>query len=377
MAVPEPTPLSRRSASAPPRDQCPWCGQAVTHERFLTIQKRIRDEERRRAREQETRLRAEFARERSAAQAAQLVAIEEARRAGQAAAEAAANATLNKERKARAKVEHDLEDERTKQDQVLSVRLREQRKALKADHDKALRARDQAAFAERAVLATEVEQLRKRLASSEADAGEGAGLDLFDELRAAFPEDRIKRAGAQRSGASLVHEVRVEERILGLIVYDDRPRQAWRDGYVRSLRRDQQAAGAQHAMIATAVMPSGTRQLAIRDGIIIASPARVVLIAQILRDHIVELDRARVSHEEKHEKTAALYAFITSERCAKLFDDVHRTAETILELDVAEKRAHKTTWDKRGDLVRSLQQTHGRISAEVSRIIGTTTSEAR
>ena len=86
--------------------------------------------------------------------------------------------------------------------------------------------------------------------------------------------------------------------------------------------------------------PGRARQLHRQDNVIIACPARVLAVAEILRGHVIQTHDLRMSNEEREEKTAALCAFVTSERCGQLLDSVETLIAKLEEIDVAEKKAH-------------------------------------
>ena len=79
----------------------------------------------------------------------------------------------------------------------------------------------------------------------------------------------------------------------------------------------------------------------------------------------------RLSSAERESKTAALYGFITSERCAQFFSRVDAHAEELLKQQVQEKKWHETAWKREGELIRSIQKTQAELSNEISCIIGT------
>jgi hypothetical protein len=75
----------------------------------------------------------------------------------------------------------------------------------------------------------------------------------------------------------------------------------------------------------------------------------------------------RTSNQAREHKMARLYEFITSDRCAQLLDQIDSLAEALLEVDVSEKKTHDATWSRRGELIRSIQQTRGELSSEARR----------
>ncbi len=104
---------------------------------------------------------------------------------------------------------------------------------------------------------------------------------------------------------------------------------------------------------------------------IIACPARVLALADLLRGHIVQTHELRVSNEAREEKTAELYAFITSEHCSQLLDSFETVINKLLAVDVDEQKAHNAVWEKRGKLLKSALKSHGDLCFEFDRIIGT------
>ncbi len=72
-------------------------------------------------------------------------------------------------------------------------------------------------------------------------------------------------------------------------------RAGWRNAHPwamrMKLRKDQLAAKVDHSVVSTAVFPSGKHQVCQHDGVIIANPARVIAVVQILRKHLGHLVR--------------------------------------------------------------------------------------
>jgi hypothetical protein len=105
--------------------------------------------------------------------------------------------------------------------------------------------------------------------------------------------------------------------------------------------------------------------------VIVANPARVLALVEILRDQIVRMHELRISKEEREDKTVALYAFITSEQFKNLVEQVEAQAGKMLDLDTKEQEAHRRLWDQRRKLIDAVQKARGDLSFEIDRIIGT------
>jgi len=255
---------------------------------------------------------------------------------------------------------------------MIDARVLEVREAMQKDKAKAIDVEQAKAFKDRQKLTQRLQALERQLQRKTADElGEGAEIDLFDALRAEFSHDDLQRVKKGEAGADIVHDVVQNGRNCGRIVYDSKNRAAWRNDYVTKLRKDQLAAKADHAILASRAFPAGTSQLCIRDGVILANPARVIPLVQMIRTHVVQIAGLRLTNEAREQKMAKLYDFITSDRCRQLLDQIDTLTDDLLELEVKEKKAHDGTWRRRGELIRAVQQTRGNLSTEIDLIVST------
>jgi hypothetical protein len=393
------------SQPATMEDTCPWCGQPIAHEKFIEIKARIRANERARTRDLERRLRDEQDAVLAQVQAAAELQIKkanrlfeaqaaEARRKADAAIKAAnkqvqslVRAARDEERKKsraavaaasaetarlRAEADQRLAEQRAHDDDVLKARLREQRDALDKVTVEAINAEKAKAFTDRQKLEARLAQLQRQVAhNAAAELGEGAELNLYEQLRDEFPGDTIVSVKRGQSGADLVHTVIENGRECGHIVYDSKSRAAWRNSYVSRLLDDKIAAKADHAVLVTRVFPAGQAQLYVQDGVIVANPARVLALAQMIRKHVVQQATLRLSDEARAENTMRLYDFITSDRCSVLLEQIGTVSDKLLDLDVKEHRAHTATWKQRGQLIREIQQARGTLVTEIDLVLTT------
>lgn len=251
-------------------------------------------------------------------------------------------------------------------------RLEEQREVLEKAQSDAVNAEKSASFQKELKLQEKVDQLQRALDNKTAEElGEGAEIDLYELLKCEFEDDRIERINRGQPGADILHTVVHNGKECGKIIYDSKNHNGWRGDFVTKLAADQMAAKAEHAVLSTRKFPAGKRHLHVQDGVILAAPSRVLAVVQILRQHIVQTHTLRWSNEARAQKTAALYAFINSERCRDLFKRIDTQAEKLLDLQVKEKKAHETNWKAQGELIRSVQKVQAEIVNEIEGIVGT------
>jgi hypothetical protein len=289
--------------------------------------------------------------------------------------EAAASDRVAAAEKAKQAAELEAKTVRENHEATMNERLQEQREALEKATEAAVRAEQAKTFDDRQKLQGTVQQLQRQLEKERADVvGEGAELELFEELKTAFEGDRIRRVPKGTPGADVIHEIIENGKVCGKIVYDSKKRNSWKSEYATKLCADKIAEGAQHAILSLLKFPTDAKQLDLRDGVILANPARVTAVALLLRDHIVQTHGLRLSNQEREKKKGELYAYITSERFEQHLDSIESQTDKLLEIEVAEQKAHRAMWERRGSVVKTLQKAHGNLRADVGRIIGTSGS---
>jgi hypothetical protein len=390
--------------------QCPVCEQPIPSEKADQVRIRIELREREVAEGVSARLKEQFAQERVQIESNARVVLEQVRSENAAAIaavrqEAAQKETVAREEGSRAAAaaaqdriesltqaheslqtaaqEKIAEAERekaaavsryevlqTNHEAIVAERVNEAREALERAKTEAVNAVRAEQFAEKQRLTEKLEDLTRQLEKKSAEErGEGAEVNLFEALKAAFPNDAIRRVGKGAQGADIIHEIMHNNKVCGRIVYDCKDRSAWRNDYVTKLREDQIAAKAEHAILSSRVFPSGAKQLCEQGGVLIVNPARVIALVQMLRRHVVQLSTLRVGNELRAKKTEALYEFIRSERCTQLLERIDGQADELLKLQEKEKKDHDTIWKKQGTLYRSVQKACGDLCSEIDRIM--------
>ncbi|QOZ07505.1 hypothetical protein XH96_08180 [Bradyrhizobium sp. CCBAU 51765] len=287
---------------------------------------------------------------------------------GKTEVEAAARERIAAAETAKITAENEAKALKHNQETVLKERLQEQREVLEKDKAAALNAKDAKHLDENQKLKDKLDEALRKLEQKTAEElGEGAEVDLFEELKYLFEGDRIRRVPKGAPGADIIHEVIENGKVCGKIVYDSKKRNAWRSEYATKLCEDKIAEGADHAILSLLKFPAEERQLAVRDGVVLANPARVAVIAEILRDDIVRSHGLRLSGQEREKKKGELYAYITGERFRQHMTSIEAQTDKLLDVDVAEEKAHRKVWETRGGLLKSLQKAHGNLRADVAR----------
>jgi hypothetical protein len=371
-------------------DSCPWCGTVISRGKFLEIEKRIADLERKKfaaeREKMEAQIRAEAQKaglhekeenEKKLAALAEKLKAAEVREAAikkeaAAQAEAKANAeaekkliALSKERDQATAKAKELEEARQKE-------LERTRAALEKDRDAQLSKKEAEHSRERQKWQQKFELMTRQLQRKTADElGEGAELDIYEALRDSFSTDHIVRIKKGQPGADIRHEVQHKGQSCGIILIDSKNRQGWQNSYVQKLREDQMTAKADYAVLATTVFPSGKKELYVdqETRVIVVHRERTVEVMGLLRRLMVRVHATSQSNNQRAEKQEQVFKYISSEDFRQHLIEGARLAGELLELDVEEKRGHEKVWEKRGKMVTRLRNVNREIDTEVSAIL--------
>jgi hypothetical protein len=333
------------------------------------------EREKQQATEREAQIRAEVEEQSTVAVREQIAAAQQTHQASEAALNerlAAAEAAKTTVEQAAAASRTELEGQLLALNQSVDERLQEQREALEKAKDLAVNVEKSAAFEANQKLSDKVTELQRTIEKKTAEElGEGAEVEVFEALKAAFPEDRIERIHKGEAGADIRHVVMLNGQVCGKILYDSKNHKAWRNEFVSKLSTDQMAEKADHAVLSVLKFPAGARHLEIRERVIVANPGRVVAVVEILRWHLLEVHTRRVSNEQRAQKTSELYDFMTSDRCGEMFSRIDTHTDALLAMQVKEKKAHDKHWKDQGILLSSILKVNAEIGHEIGTIIGT------
>ena len=368
MSVFHPSPSPFKAHRHRAGDLCPLCEQPIAQDLARRIE--LRQQEQQRASLAQARAEAEAKVEQQIA-----AALAEANKAAETAMLsrlADFQEKLVEAEQAQLGAQQELAALKAAQDTAVERRVEERAATLKEERDAAVLAERTRSFEETQALRQKLEDLTRKLEGKSAhELGEGSEIDLFEQLRDAFQGDHIQRVPKGVNGADVIHEVVHNGRVCGKIIYDAKNRDSWQNGFATKLKADKLAQAADHAVLSSNKFPKDKSQIHAQDGVIVANPARVLVIAEILREQIVRMHELRASEEAREEKTVALYAFVTSDHFKQLLEQVEAQAGKILELDSKEQEAHRRIWDQRGKLIRTIQKARADLTFEVDRIIGT------
>lgn len=210
------------------------------------------------------------------------------------------------------------------------------------------------------------DDLRRKLEQgSQQLQGEVLELELEHVLARSFVHDLIEEVKKGHRGADVLQTVRTPfGQTCGKIIWEAKRAENWSDKWLQKLKDDQQAAGADIAVLVTTVMPKGVIEPFARVGDVwVVSPQVMRPVAETLRVTLMELQRVRQINTGRNEKMEYLYNYLSSAAFAQRVRTMLESFEAMRSDLEAEKRAMQKIWTKR-------QSQIDRVTGSIVSVVG-------
>lgn len=247
-----------------------------------------------------------------------------------------------------------LEERERNQEVAFQRRLDEERRSIEARAHSSVAQEFQRREAQlKAVIESsqrEVADLKRKLdQGSQQTQGEAGELSLEAMLRAAFPFDEIAPVPKGVNGADLLQRVHASSgQVCGTIVWECKETKSWQSAWLQKLKDDQNAVGAELAVLVTTAMPREAREPFMRESDVWITRFQAARpLAEALRVSLLEVHKARQANIGRNEKMELLYDFVHSPQFAQRMQAVAETFTAMRDELDGEKLAMQRIWKKR------------------------------
>jgi len=225
--------------------------------------------------------------------------------------------------------------------------------------------------AESAKLQGKMEELARKLDKQSGEQlGSEAELDLFAELRRAFPRDKVERIGRGVKGADIIHEVMDGAKSAGRIVYESKNTTSWQHAFVIQAKKYVTQYETPHVMIVTRVFPSKAKGLCVLKGIPVVDKRMAISLATIIREGIIEISRLRPDGESQEEKSQELYRYIVGDGFQTRFREIAESVALLREQQQKERTWHENAWQAGSKIHSSIEGRQREVEAQIRAIVG-------
>ncbi len=182
------------------------------------------------------------------------------------------------------------------------------------------------------------------------------GLEFEDKLaarlRREFPEDNVQPKG---KGGDILHIVQFNKKPAGIIIYECKRTPKILSQHIHQAHRAKQSREADFAILVTTGQKKGFSGLAEMNGILVVSPLGTIPLASLLRGHLIEMLRAKITKEKRAIIAQQLLKYITSPQFKNPIEEVVQLTSELQDMIKVEAKEHVRVWKKRWDRYQKIQ----------------------
>jgi hypothetical protein len=193
------------------------------------------------------------------------------------------------------------------------------------------------------LLKQQVDQLQERLLSGSPQIrGYIQQEDLANYLRELYPGDDIEEIKRGVHGADVLQRVKLRSgAVAGTILWESKRTKDFHDSWIEKLREDQREQKADLAILVSQILPEEVSNFATHGDVVIAHPSMIDALSGIVRQHIVNMARHKLTEEQRQDKIHDLYAYMTGKEFHQRISGIVESAVNLEGLIGREMRAHE------------------------------------
>ncbi len=220
-----------------------------------------------------------------------------------------------------------------------------------------------------------IEDFQKQIRQIESKTPTELGLDgqagVIDILNRTFKYDDIKETKRGRRGSDILHRIYYNNEPAGLMVYEVKNVSNWDNKFIKQVKEQKTRHSANYALLVSNVLPSKERIICERDGVLVVHPTKVDIVAQQIRNFLVEIHKAKLSEEEVDEKIKEIQKYLVSPDYKNALVELIRSIKVWHDLRYTEKCTHERHWAEEEKLNNLIQEKTAKIHAKIASIIET------
>lgn len=205
-------------------------------------------------------------------------------------------------------------------------------------------------------LTTQIVELKRRTeVGSQQAAGEALEESLEDILRQNFSLDQFEEIKKGQRGADIIQRVRnATGKLCGSILWEAKHTSAFNKAWLPKLRKDQQEAKAEIAVIVSVALPKEVESFGRKDDIWISDFRSAIGLATALRELLIQVARQKLVSVGKAGMKDLIYEYVTGQEFAMHIKEVVSAFALMQEELEKEKRAIILIWKKREKQISSV-----------------------
>lgn len=189
---------------------------------------------------------------------------------------------------------------------------------------------------------------------------------LTDRLQTEFPHDEIRHEG---KGGDILHFVVFDGQQAGIIIYECKRTPRIPSSHVRQAFHAKQTREADFAILVTTGQRRGFNGLAEDSGVLIVAPLGVVALVSLVREHLIEMLKTKISKEKRAEIAQQLLRFVTSPQFKNPIEEIITQARELEGMLKEEAKQHLRMWETRWEHYQRIKWDSSQIQGNLQLVL--------
>jgi len=273
------------------------------------------------------------------------------------------------------KKQQELEQAKENIELEVQRKITEERKKISDEASKKAAEEQQLKMREKddqlAAMKKQIDELkRKAEVGSQEAQGEALEHELQEYLERTFPIDKFKEIKKGARGADILQIVRNSTgKECGTILWESKNTKDFQKGWIEKLKKDQQQANADIAVIMSVALPAGIDSFDMYFGVWVTDYKSSKGLATALRQGLIEIARQKLITTGQDSIKDVLYEYITGQEFIMRIRAVVEAFQRMNDELGKEKRAMTKIWNSRekqiGTVIENVVGIHGSIEGLV------------
>ncbi len=224
-----------------------------------------------------------------------------------------------------------------------------------------------------------INQLKEQLQEAQRQAEQGSiqlqgevqELAIEDWLRQQFPIDTIEEIRKGERGADCLQTVHTRHHgNCGTIYYESKRTKHFQPAWLEKFKQDIRERNADIGVLVTQAMPADMEQMGLRDGVWICSFEEFRGLALVLRESLIRLSQAITVQENRGEKMALLYDYLTGNEFRLLVEAIVEGFSQMNQDLNRERNAMQRHWRQREKQIEKVMVSTAQMYGSIRGIAG-------
>lgn len=212
---------------------------------------------------------------------------------------------------------------------------------------------------------------RKAEVGSQEAQGEALEEELQEYLERSFPYDKFEEVKKGARGADVIHIVHNSTgKECGKILWESKNTKDFQKSWIEKLKKDQQEANADIAVIMSVALPAGIDSFDMYEGVWVTDYKSLKGLATALRQGLIEVARQKVITTGQDSIKDVLYQYITGQEFIMRIRAVVEAFQRMNDELAKEKNAMARIWNSREKQIATVIENVAGIHGSIEGLVG-------